>query len=232
MADERIRRALAHAIDSAALVAGSPASTSPPAAAARSRRSCRATATARASPYDPERARELLAEAGYPGGEGLPELRIDARPWSPTDALAEQFAAVGVRAHFEAQGEVLRRLAGRRTRGSPGWHADYPDPDGFYLGLLELDLPFYRDEETDAMLAQGTRLARSRRAPRASTASSSASGSASAPRSCRSRMPASSSLRRPNVHGLRLNPMGAFHLEQVVVDPLDATAPDRSSCGS
>ena len=27
-------------------------------------------------------------------------------------------------------------------------------------------------------------------------------------------------LRRPNVHGLRLNPMGAFHLEQVVVDPL------------
>ena len=26
-------------------------------------------------------------------------------------------------------------------------------------------------------------------------------------------------LRRPNVHGLRLNPMGAFHLEQVVVEP-------------
>jgi hypothetical protein len=26
-------------------------------------------------------------------------------------------------------------------------------------------------------------------------------------------------LRRPGVHGLRLNPMGAFHLEQVVVEP-------------
>ena len=25
-------------------------------------------------------------------------------------------------------------------------------------------------------------------------------------------------LRRPCVHGLRLNPMGAFHLEQVVID--------------
>ena len=28
-------------------------------------------------------------------------------------------------------------------------------------------------------------------------------------------------LRRPNMHGLRLNPMGAFHLEQVVVEPLE-----------
>ena len=34
-----------------------------------------------------------------------------------------------------------------------GWHADYPDPDGFYLGLLELGLPLYRDEETDSVLA-------------------------------------------------------------------------------
>jgi hypothetical protein len=28
-------------------------------------------------------------------------------------------------------------------------------------------------------------------------------------------------LRRPNVHGLRLNPMGAFHLEQVVIESLE-----------
>ena len=103
--------------------------------------------------YDVDRARELLAEAGYPGGNGLPELLVDARPWSPTAALAEQLAAVGVRARFETPGKHFG-VSPETHAWFAGWHADYPDPDGFYLGLFELGLPLYRDEETDAVLAQ------------------------------------------------------------------------------
>ena len=115
---------------------------------------------------------------------------VDARPWSPAAALAEQLAAIGVRARFESHGKHFG-VAQETHAWFAGWHADYPDPDGFYLGLLELGLPLYRDDETDAVLA-----ARASRATATSacacTASSSASGSAGARRSCRSPTRASS----------------------------------------
>ena len=78
---------------------------------------------------------------------------MDARPWSPTAALAEQLAAIGVRARFESHGKHFG-VAHETHAWFAGWHADYPDPDGFYLGLLELGLPLYRDDETDEVLAR------------------------------------------------------------------------------
>ncbi|MDX6541642.1 MAG: peptide/nickel transport system substrate-binding protein, partial [Gaiellales bacterium] len=164
----------------------------------------------------PERARELLAEAGFPGGEGLPELRVDARPWSPTAILASQLAAVGVRARFETPGKHFA-VSPEAHMWFSGWHADYPDPDGFYLGLLKLDLPFYRDEETDAILAQA-RTSRDRddrlRLYREFERIWIGQRAAIVPISYDRQLV----LRRPGVEGLRLNPMGAFHLEQVVIE--------------
>ena len=99
-----------------------------------------------------------------------------------------------------------------------GWHADYPDPDGFYLGLLELGLPLHRDDETDAILAQA-RASRDRderlRLYREFERIWIGQRAALVPISYDRQLV----LRRPDVHGLRLNPMGAFHLEQVVVEP-------------
>jgi ABC-type transport system substrate-binding protein len=99
-----------------------------------------------------------------------------------------------------------------------GWHADYPDPDGFYLGLLKLGLPLHRDDETDEILARA-RASRDRderlRLYREFERIWIGRRAALVPISYDRQLV----LRRPGVLGLRLNPMGAFHLEQVVVEP-------------
>jgi ABC-type transport system substrate-binding protein/class 3 adenylate cyclase len=217
IADERVRRAIAHAIDSAALVADSPGVN-------------HAAGTGGAIPpvmpghsdgvglaYGPARARELLAEAGFPDGNGLPELLVGARAWSQTTVLAEQLAAIGIRARFETRDKHC--LVTDETHiWFAGWHADYPDPDGFYFGLLEQGLPLYRDDATDAALAQA-RASRNRderlRLYREFERLWIGERAAIVPISYQRQI----MLRRPNIHNVRPNPMGAFHLEQVVVEP-------------
>jgi ABC-type transport system substrate-binding protein/class 3 adenylate cyclase len=217
--DERVRRALALAIDSTALVAASPgvdlaAGTGgaiPPVMPGHSDNA--------GLPYDVERARALLAEAGFPGGEGLPELIVDAKPWSPTAELAAQLAAIGVRARFvERTDHYDLGVAGETHAWLSGWHADYPDPDGFYLGLFERPLPFYRDDETDAALAlaRGSRDRDERlRLYREFERLWIGERAAIVPIAYQRQVV----LRRPGMHGLRANPMGTVHLEQVVMGP-------------
>ncbi len=88
-------------------------------------------------PHDPERARALLAEAGYPGGRGFPLVQLPASHALAEDAafLQEQW-----RQNLGIEITVLRRdqatYAQNRERERPqmflsGWHADYPDPDNF-----------------------------------------------------------------------------------------------------
>lgn len=54
------------------------------------------------SVYDPERAAELLAEAGYPNGEGMPTVQIfDHRPRPVADAVVDMWKKLGVQAKVE-----------------------------------------------------------------------------------------------------------------------------------
>ena len=89
--------------------------------------------------YDPEQARLLLAEAGYPGGQGFPELELltadTPLPVSIVEDLQTRWLhnlGVEITSRHLSFREILDRL----SREGPhmwfmGWSADYPDPDNF-----------------------------------------------------------------------------------------------------
>lgn len=89
---------------------------------------------------DKEMAKKMLAEAGYPGGEGLPEIVFEYR--SPTkdarqgfEYIRNELAAVGIRAkaNFSTFSAFLQKVeSGNFQIASSGWAADYPDGENFY----------------------------------------------------------------------------------------------------
>jgi len=90
--------------------------------------------------HDPARARELLAEAGYPGGEGLPPLTLLTNQAYLDMAQYIQFelARIGIRLGIDVMPpatlrEMMAKGEARFFRGS--WIADYPDAEN-YLALF------------------------------------------------------------------------------------------------
>lgn len=138
--DARVRRAFAAAVDWERIVAlvdgpdGLPATSMvPPGIPGRSEE--------RFMPrFDPEGARRLLAEAGYPDPGTFPEVTL-VTGGSPYDAavLAQLQENLGVRVRFEALefATLVARLGGVDSPAmwSISWIADYPSPSNF-LGVL------------------------------------------------------------------------------------------------
>ena len=96
-------------------------------------------------PYDPGRARELLAQAGYPGGRGLPPIQV----WSSVklerivrehEEMKRYLEAVGIRAEFQYLTDwpsFSKMLAeGKFPVFLYAWFADVPDPDNFLFKLF------------------------------------------------------------------------------------------------
>ncbi len=96
--------------------------------------------------YDPQRARSLLAEAGYPEGRGLPAVEYVYNTGPVNTLIAENLQAqwkrtlgIDVRLDNVEWKVYLKRL----EQDAPpmfrlGWGADYPDPDNF-LALFTAD---------------------------------------------------------------------------------------------
>ena len=100
--------------------------------------------------YDRARARELLAQAGFPEGRGMLPLAI----WSSVKGerieqelatVKRQLAAVGIPSdvHYETDWPAFsKRLAeGRFGMFVYAWYADVPDPDNFLFKLFHSQSP-------------------------------------------------------------------------------------------
>ena len=92
--------------------------------------------------YDLEQAKKLLAEAGYPGGKGLPKIVLQTRSDTDSRQKAEYFEKsmqkigididVGMNTWPELVNKVTKKQHQMYTMA---WGADYPDAENF-LGLL------------------------------------------------------------------------------------------------
>jgi peptide/nickel transport system substrate-binding protein len=90
--------------------------------------------------YDPDRARELLALAGYPGGEGMPAITLTTTSdyQDLCEYIQHELYDIGIILNIEVNtGAAFRdRMANGKLeffRGS--WIADYPDAEN-YLSLF------------------------------------------------------------------------------------------------
>ena len=96
-------------------------------------------------PYDPEAAKKLLAQAGFPDGFSTDLWAMPVqRPYNPNakriaELMQADLAKINVKAEIKSfeWGEYRKRLqAGEHQMGMLGWTGDNGDPDNFLYTLL------------------------------------------------------------------------------------------------
>jgi ABC-type transport system substrate-binding protein len=113
--------------------------------------------------YDPEKARELMAEAGYSNGEGFPTLLVtsDGRYATQIEAFASQMndnLGLNLEVNVLERGEMIGGLWDHQTHDIFywGWTADFPSAEVWTHQLLHsgLDSNFfgYDNPEFDALV--------------------------------------------------------------------------------
>ncbi|HEY4301732.1 MAG TPA: peptide ABC transporter substrate-binding protein, partial [Candidatus Didemnitutus sp.] len=162
LSDQRVRRALSLAIDRETLVRAvlqgsrlAAGSITPPGTGGY---------TAKATvPTDFDGARKLLAEAGFPGGRGLPELEMQCRNDEISPKLAEAIQAMWLKelgvhltlAPIEQKTWIQNQQHLDYAISLSMWTADFPDPVT-YLGLFTSDSAYnwtgWKNPEYDRLL--------------------------------------------------------------------------------
>jgi ABC-type transport system substrate-binding protein len=163
--DRRVRRAFAMAIDRDAISASAGQGVWPRADSFIPPGLPGANTGIRPIPYDPPGARKLLADAGFPGGQGFPHLTL---VYVQKQLESEAAAAVirdnlkqnlGIEIDLQAR-EIAEFIANTGDRETipfwtAGWIADYPDPQDFLSTLLRTGAPLnhvaYSNQQFDAI---------------------------------------------------------------------------------
>jgi ABC-type oligopeptide transport system substrate-binding subunit len=137
LSDARVRRALAHAVDQETLVDVLVRGYMSPATGGFVPPGMPGHSPGINLPYDPDQAQRLLAEAGYLGGRGFPELNLVTfygyEPWLEylqaqwwetlgIEVVCQSMKFTAFLEWLDEQPSDIFRLA---------WRVDYPDPDSF-----------------------------------------------------------------------------------------------------
>jgi peptide/nickel transport system substrate-binding protein len=128
-----------------------------------------------AYPHDPDRARELLAEAGYANGFDTELWAMPVpRPYMPqpgkiAQALQSDLSKVGIRSkivQWEWGTYLDKVFAGEHSMALLGWTGDNGDPDNFLFVLLDKtaaekpaqNIAFYRSDELHELLVRARQM--------------------------------------------------------------------------
>ncbi len=120
--------------------------------------------------YDPEKAKELLAQAGYPNGEGIPELELlissEERPerLEVASFIASNLREIGINVRIKNVdwSTYLDALFAKNyTMHMVDWFPDYVDPDDWFYPLFysENSLEGYGNEEVDRLILKARKTA-------------------------------------------------------------------------
>jgi oligopeptide transport system substrate-binding protein len=162
--DARVRKAFVHAIDRESLVSRTSRGQYDPALGSFLPPGLAGHQPDAGLAYDPDRARELLTEAGFGGGERFPQVELlftGADPRNPMidflcESWREALGVIVIPANVTWQEFMRRRDEDPAELSTMGFSADYPDPDAMLRMLFHSEQGFnpsrFTSEEVDSLV--------------------------------------------------------------------------------